>query len=195
MSVQGIQEFRDFADDIESLKSEVPSAIERGIEWTVEDFKEAVVENIQQKETTKGGTLDSRTSPYSPGGTNDSSTDSLHISEKEAWNHKKTNQSQYRVFPDPQVRDRAVWMEFGTTDHGPDGDIPMYFQVGGLTIVVSDAPPDASLEEQFRAEPGEVEGVESQLYFKEAAEEVNEETLADNIEKSLKLAAQKHVEI
>lgn len=195
MSVQGIQEFRDFADDVESLKSEVPSAIERGIEWTVDDIKEAIVDNLDNAKTSKGGTLDSETSPYSPGSSNDSSGQSIQLSDKKAWIDTQIDHNKYVIYPDERVADRAKWMEFGTTDHGPDGDIPMYFQVGGLTIVVSDAPPDASLEEQFQAEPGEVEGVESQLYFMEAVKnDVGEETLSDNIKRSLQLAAQEHIE-
>lgn len=188
------EEFREFADDIEELRARVPSAIEDGIEDTAMQLKEKITEKIQKKGTSKGGTLDSRTSPYSPGGENDSSTDGLHIADESAWNHRKTQIGQFRVFPNPKVRDRAKFIEYGTTDHGPDGEIPMYFDVGGMTIVMSDAHPEASLGERFDAEPTEVEGVEPQRYFMEAVQELRaEDALRENIARRLQAAAQESI--
>lgn len=184
------EEFREFADDVYTFRTTVPDAIEEGIEDTAKELKEIITEKIEKKQTTKGGTLNSRTSPYSPGGENDSSTDGLHLVDTEAWNHRRTQLGQFRVYPNPKVRDRAKFIEYGTADHGPNGDVPMYFQVGGMTIVMSTAHPEAGLGERFDARPTEVEGVEPQLYFMEAVYDLQaRDSLRNNIKTRLQEAA------
>jgi len=186
--ITGIDEFEEFADDMDSIVNGFSKAKRDAIKATADDFVTALTQRIRDTETAKGGTLDSRTSPYSPGGENESSDSNLHISNKSAWETEVVGDDMAVVFPNPEVHKRASWMEYGTSSHGPSGDTPMYFRSGGVTIVVADKPDRNSpfytpytqlsaLEGQKEAlfaygEPGEVDGVEPQRFFRGAVQDV-----------------------
>ena len=136
-NVTGIEQFEDFADDLEEVSDKVPLAIQNALVMTARDFRDELTQVIREMETDKGGTFDSRTSPYTPGGENDSSNDSFHISEPEAWQIEANTQQQVKLFPRKEVEDRAKWMEYGTDRHGPSGDNPMYFYVDGVKFVMA----------------------------------------------------------
>lgn len=147
--IEGIDEFRDFAESVDDI--DVDMAIHRGIKKSGEEYIDEVTARIKDAETNNGGTFDSRTSPYEPGGTNESSTDSYHISEQDAWTSRAEGQKMVKIKPVPEVAQRAEYMEHGTKSHGPDGDTPMYFYVDGVMIVVredSDPSPADLLKEQ-----------------------------------------------
>lgn len=193
--VDGANEFRDFAADIEELSHRVPDAIERALEETGEDLIREIRFKLQAGSTAKGGTLNSRTSPYWPGGSNDSTDDPYHLSDREAWVSRAVGRNTLIVAPREAVQDRAKWLEYGTSDHGPVGDNPMYFWVAGTKIVVW-ADDVASIEgaegqEIGVPQPGEVEGVEPQMYFHKAVQEVQDKKyLTRNITKELRKEAQ-----
>lgn len=186
-SVQGIEEIRDFRDNIYDVHSRVPSdVVKAGVEDTIKELKQEIVTNIRRTTTAKGGTLNSDTSPYSSGGSNSSDRGGPHISSLDAWNHyhQSNNPHLYVLQVDKDVQDRAWWMERGTRDHGPNGDNPMYFRVGGMFVVMSDAPVDATRAEKFAAEPKQVEGVKGYYYFEAAVDTiVRRKSLSRNIER------------
>jgi hypothetical protein len=171
--VTGAEQFAEFADDVEDFKARVPDILDQATENTAERLITEITRELRQDTTSQGGTYDSRTSPYSPGGENDSSTDNFHITDRDAWKNVKISNKERVVSPIPAVADRARYIAFGTRDHEPDGDIPMYFKVNGVTIVLSDTPPkrggeDVPLGERFEGEPTAVSGVESTMYFAKA---------------------------
>ncbi len=211
MVVEGIDEFEDFAESMrnitgDSRKDGIKKAKRDALKATADDFITALTRRIRASETSKGGTLDSRTSPYDPGGTNESSDDNLHISNKNAWSKILVGNDQIAVFPKPEVQKRASWLEHGTASHGPSGDTPMYFHVGGSTIVVAD-PPEKGDEDYKNwtsamfsdntdrtsslfsyGEPGEVDGVEPQRFFEGAIDDVQrgnrfKENMGEEIDK------------
>lgn len=206
MSISGIGQFEEFAEDVRSI--DVDAAIERAVEATAEDYVDTLTGIIRRESTSKGGTLDSRTSPYSPGGTNDSSDDSLHISDNSGWEIDGEGK-RVTVRPKEAVADRAKFLEKGTQAHGPADETPMHFYVNGLHIVVADKSDRSSpqyqpyiemsavrSEEDARftyGEPGEVEGVEAQNFFSRAAIRLREnrrfiENLKDELDKEVEEA-------
>lgn len=190
--IEGIDTFRDFAEDVRDI--DVEAAVERAVEQTADDYIDVLTSIIRRETTAKGGTFDSRTSPYEPGTTNDSSDDSLHISDPSGWMSYKESESTVVVQPKPAVADRARMMEFGTPDHGPKGDTPMFFRLDGMTIVVTEEgeglSDDAPLGERFDQEPGEVEGVDAQNFFSRAYQNlVANQRLKKNLEDELEKEA------
>jgi hypothetical protein len=195
--IEGIDEFRDFAESIDDI--DVDIAIHRGVKKSGEDYIDEVTARIKAAETDKGGTFDSRTSPYEPGGTNESSTDSYHISENDAWNSRADGQKKVIVKPVPEVAKRAEYMEYGTSDHGPDGETPMYFYVDGVMIVVTEDFDKSELDASERigaddiqdaaftfGTPGTVDGVDEQKFFANAAHALDDNNVVvDNIEQEL----------
>jgi hypothetical protein len=171
MGVEGAEGFREFADRIADLEAEAPQIIDKALRRTAREVRDEVIDAIERQQTSKGGTFDSRTSPYEPGGTNESSTDTYHISDKDAWLIAPTSTDTIVVAPRPSVRKRAEYMNFGTPSHGPDGETPMYFQYNGVTIVLSETPVTDEegevipLGERFDDEPVEVDGVDRTNYF------------------------------
>lgn len=186
--IEGTDDFREFADDVRDI--DVDAAIKRGIKQTADDYVDALTEIIEAESTSKGGTFDSRTSPYKPGTKNSSSDDSYHISESEAWVTRMEGDETAVIHPRQEVADRARMMEFGTDDHGPDGETPMHFYLNGAHIVVADIPEDdtEALNEWFSADtyeeetrvlfnegvPGEVEGVDANHFFLRAYQHLNQ---------------------
>lgn len=186
--ITGLDEFEEFSDSMDTIASKVREAKRKALKDTAKDFKKALTGHIRSSSTVKGGTLNSETSPYSPGGENESSDSNLHISDWAAWEIEVVGDDMAVVFPNPEVHTRASWMEHGTASHGPSGDTPMYFRSGGVTIVVADKPDRNSpfytpfkqlsaLEGQKEAlfaygEPGEVDGVEPQRFFAQAVRDV-----------------------
>ena len=156
--VTGVNEFRHFADSVDDVADDVDSVIRRAVRMTGYDFVEEVVELVRKASTAKGGTFDSRTSPYSPGGTNDSSDDPFHLADRSAWLVETLGTNSVIVSPREEVEDRAKFMEYGTSAHGPTGDEPMHFWAGGTHIVVSED-----------GVPGEVAGVPAKHIFTRAA--------------------------
>jgi hypothetical protein len=193
--VQGVQEFEDFQDSIRDIEGRVPAhVVKDGVEDTIRALKIRIVNNIRRSFTPKGGTLNSSSSPYDPGGENSTTQQGgPHISSKRAWNdyHQNNNPHVFVIQPDKRVANRAYWMERGTRDHGPSGDDPMYFRIGGMYVVMSDAPEDASLPEKFDAEPTEVEGVDGYYFFEAAVNTiVSNKTLSRNIERRWRMLLQ-----
>lgn len=199
MAVQGLDEFRDFRDNIEDIHSRVPrDVVMKGVEDTLKELKLEIVKNIRKSSTSKGGTLNSDTSPYSSGGSNSTDRGGPHIDSLDAWNHyhQSANPHTFVIQVDKDVQDRAWWMERGTSDHGPTGDDPMYFRVGGMFVVMSDAPTDADRQAKFAAEPTEVEGVKGFHYFEAAVDTiVRREALTKNIERRWKKVLQEELEL
>lgn len=176
--IEGIEDFRRFSDDLRDLEARIPHVLRRTVQKTAMDIRDMAIANLRKSSTSQGGTFDSRTSPYSPGGTNDSSEDNFHLTDKSAWKVTRSVEgdgaAKAKLSPIPAVAERAKHIEYGTQDHGPNGDKPMYFTAYGQTIVVSDVPPvdedgePNSLEEMFAGEPMEVSGVEQQNYLTRA---------------------------
>lgn len=198
MSVQGIDTFRDFAESVDDI--DVDAAIKRAVDQTADDYISELTGILKRETTSKGGTFHSDTSPYDPGGSNSSSTDSLHISEPSAWQTYKQGRRTAVIRPKEEVADRARMMQTGTKSHGPDGDTPMYFRLNGMIIVVTDSitfdsrsaflenrDGDLSLDARFEhGEPGEVDGVDGVNYFTRAYFELLENRrLVNNIENEL----------
>lgn len=212
--IEGIEEFKEFHESMRQITGAsrsdgIEKARRDALRETADDFIDLVVEQIKATKTTKGGTLDSRTSPYEPGGENESTKSSVHISDKKAWDHTLVGNDIAAIFPKPEAHKRASWLEYGTSGHGPKGDKPMYFEVGGATIIVADEPdgsfedlynehvasaqdnnnPKAMQDALFRyGEPGEVEGVEPQRFFRRAIMiadqlEIFKENMGNEIEK------------
>lgn len=161
-NVTGIDQFEDFVDDLEEVSDKVPLAIHNALVMTARDFRDELTQVIREMETDNGGTFDSRTSPYAPGGENDSSNDSFHISEPEAWQIEADTQQQVKLFPRKEVEDRAKWMEYGTKSHGPSGDNPMHFYVDGQKVIVGNVESELSGSNSV---PSEVSGVDEQNFF------------------------------
>lgn len=198
-------EFGEFADDVDDLIDDIDTVLENAVEETARQLVVEITQQIKSYETDKGGTLDSRTSPYSPGGENDSSDDNYHISEPSAWNStvRESGEDQYEVVVSPKeaVEDRATYLEGGTSDHGPDGDTPMYFNYNGVTIVVSDVPPvdedgnPVPISEQFDGNPREVSGIEPVNYFDQAVVNIkSRQVLENNIRIELQKAVTENLE-
>jgi len=208
--IEGIDELTDFANAMREVSGEgrsdgIQKARRDALRATIDDFIDILVEQIRATETVNGGTLDSRTSPYDSGGTNESDESTVHMSDKQAWESSLLGNDTGVIFPKPEVNKRARWLEFGTSDHGPSGDTPMYFELGGARIVVanktdkSDPFYDVYPEQRVLAdnpqdalfaygEPGEVEGVEPQGFFRRAVQVADEtdifkENMANEIEK------------
>lgn len=201
-TVEGTDEFKEFADGVGAASQRVDEAIDRAIRLTIDDFVEEVTRRIDAASTSKGGTLDSRTSPYSPGGMNDSTDSNVHISDKDAWTHIRPNKRTGVVMPRASARDRAYWMEKGTPAHGPSGDQPMYFHLNGVRIVVleeQEGTPPAAIQslaedgelQDFLEEhgvPGQVDGVQPNNFFEEAALELHQNrTFSGHLERQLEL--------
>lgn len=176
--IEGIDDFRRFSDDLRDLEARIPYVLSRTVKMTAIDIRDMAIANLRKSTTSQGGTFDSRTSPYSPGGENDSSEDNFHLTDRNAWKVTQNVQSDTAaraiLSPIPAVAERAKHIEYGTQDHGPDKDTPMYFNAYGQTIVVSDVPrvdedgETNSLEEMFAGEPMEVSGVKQQNYLTRA---------------------------
>lgn len=175
--IHGEENYREFADDLETISARIPyDVLEKGIQDTAEELVHEIRMNIKQTSTPKGGTLDSRTSPYSPGGENDSSDDNLHIVDREAWKILKTGQKQYTIQVHKNVQNRAYWLERGTRDHGPDGENPMHFYVGGNHIVMRSPSREPETDDpQADIQPPEnleVEGVDAYHFFESAVDTI-----------------------
>jgi hypothetical protein len=206
--VDGAEKFSEFADNCEEMKARVPNILQEATENTVKELRREIVKQIAKGSTSKGGTLDSRTSPYSPGGENESSTDNFHISDPEAWRIVGPASTGEQVFvtlqPKVDVKDRAKAINYGTPGEGasggggtiePDGETPFYFKYRGITIVVSDSPienPDGSMnpiENRFEGEPYSIDGVEPQNYWGKAFETIqSENVLQDELNKEFSQA-------
>ncbi len=149
MSVTGsvdYDEFDEFADKLEDVAARVPpDVIKDAIDDTMHELVGQVTNNLKIATTAKGGTYDSRTgsSPYSPGGENDSSTDNYHISDRNAWYTDSgyvSGEWTGVIQPKLAVKDRAYWIERGTANHKANGDTPQHFYVNGIHIVMAEKP-------------------------------------------------------
>ena len=143
-TVTGIDEFEDFYESMREITGQsrsdgIGKARRDALRKTADEFQSILTEQIRATETAKGGTLDSRTSPYEPGGENESSGSSLHISNKSAWTSEIVGNEQITVYPKPEVLTRAQWLEYGTDGpEAPDNDEdPMYFYVNGIKVVMA----------------------------------------------------------
>lgn len=196
-SVSGAETFDEFAENTRDFKDSVDDILKEAIYNTAEVLREYVVRELRRDGTSQGGTYDSRTSPYSPGGENESSDDSLHITEESAWNIARTGRTEVTFFPRQEVRQRARYIAFGTTDHGPSGEEPMYFNLNGVTVVLSDVPPigedgeSVDLGERFEGEPIDVSGVEPTMFFAKAIAKVQAQGI---LQRELNKAFVKHLE-
>lgn len=132
----GGKQFQEFADDIEAVSDRVPEIIEDAIEITGQEFINIVTDKIKASTSQRGSTLNSSTSRYSPGGTNDSSDDNLHIDSHDAWFVYTGSRNEGFVSIRSEAQDRAWWLEKGTRSHAPSDDKPMYFYIGGDLVVV-----------------------------------------------------------
>lgn len=132
----GATEFQEFADDIEAVSDRVPEIIENAIEITGQEYIDTVTDKIKASTSQRGSTLNSSTSRYSPGGTNDSSDDNLHIDSHDAWFVYTGSRNEGFVSIRSEAQDRAWWLERGTRSHPPSDDTPMYFYIGGELVVV-----------------------------------------------------------
>jgi hypothetical protein len=187
--VETANAFEEFAENCDELRKLIPRVLQEATERTMRQLRTEVVKIIQDSETSKGGTLDSRTSPYSPGGENDSSTDNLHISDRSAWNIIGPNRTgegvEARLEPKEAVSDRAWYINYGTDSHEPKNDEPYYFQYRNITIVVSNSPietEDGSMKpihERFEGEPQSVDGVEEMGYWQQAIAKIKVEGIID----------------
>lgn len=207
----GSDEFREFADDLETVAARIPrDVLEPAMEDTAEELIDQILHNLDVAATSKGGTYDSRTSPYEPGGENDSSDDGFHITERDAWTVEIDNIGGSKgilVQPKLAVKDRAYWIEKGTPDHGPDGDTPMYFYANGHLVVMAEKPKRSSpfygpyIEQassddvdgaQFNfGEPTEVDGLDPLNYFENAVRALSSRrTFSKNINKHWKKVLQ-----
>lgn len=196
--IAGADEFREFADDLETLSARIPQdVLQDAMEDTAYELVGQITENLEKAVTPKGGTYDSRTSPYSPGGENDSSDDSYHISERDAWYTDVQTIGGARgiiIQPKLEVKDRAYWIEKGTPDHGPSGENPMHFYVNGMHIVMAEDmgenPSITGAEGQevgVPSVPTEVEGLDSLNYFENAIRAIeSRRTFSKNINKHWK---------
>jgi len=149
--IEGIDEFDDFADtmsDISNQQSGIGKAKRDALRDTADDFLDYVTDFIKQKNTNPDegppGTLYSETSPYKPGGENESTGSTKHIQHKSSWGSMVVGNDFAAIFPKPEIFKRASWLEYGTDDHGPTGDEPMLFYVNGTTIVVTEGQDDES---------------------------------------------------
>ena len=204
--IQGVDEFEDFAESMSNIansQSGIGKAKRNALRATLDDFVTALTQRIKAGGTAKGGTLDSRTSPYEPGGENESTGSNLHISDKKSWVTDTMGDDFGVVYPNPEIRRRAEWMNYGTADHGPTGDTPMYFKVGNIRIVVADKPERASpfyksytqamavgdnpQDAKFAfGEPTEVSGVEPQGFYEGAIKDIEgkyKENMGEEIDK------------
>jgi hypothetical protein len=191
--IEGSKNFRDFADDISDFSDRVDDILDNAAEQTAAELKAEIITQIEKKQTSKGGTLDSDTSKYSPGGENKSTKSSMKLSDYSSWGIETTRSSNSRVrkriYPKEGIRDRANMLEGGTS--GPEGeDTPMYFNVYGVTIVVSSVPPTSDegvpipLADRFDGEPRSIDGVEPQNFVADAFNEIEAKNrLKKNIEK------------
>jgi len=153
-TITGLDQFEDFADDVRTARERLDEAVNRATRRTAHHYIDELTDIIENSSTAKGGTFDSRTSPYSTGSGNDSSEDSYHISDRDAWIINEGGPpGRASILARPEVKDRAYWMEYGTPDHGVTGDDPMFFYIGDAKIVVE-----------------EVEGIEPNLFFHRAAD-------------------------
>ena len=194
MSVTGsvdYDEFDEFADKLEDVAARVPpDVIKDAIDDTMHELVGEITQNLKKATTAKGGTYDSRSSPYSPGGENDSSTDNYHISDRNAW---YTNSGYVGgewtgvIQPKLAVKDRAYWIERGTSDHKASGDTPQHFYVNGMHIVMATVPQNPEDAEKYflrrklfgdesaRFEHGDevaVEGLKPLGYFQSAVAKI-----------------------
>ena len=202
----GIKEFQQFADDIGNVSDGLSEAKQNALEQTAKDFKRILKDVIINTNTAQGGTLHSETSPYSAGGENESTRSTKHLRNMGSWRHEIVGDDHAVIFPDPEIFKRASWLEYGTDDHGPSGDTPMYFNVNGATIVVADSPDDSfegytdywatlnsgdsdanTVDALFEnGEPGEVSGVEPQGFFKKAYKIAdNQDIYKENLEQEI----------
>lgn len=210
-SIEGADEFGEFAENTQGLADDVDRILEEALEEIATELIGSITRQLMRRDTEKGGTLDSRTSPYEPGGENSSSEDSYHISETSAWQYETISGSEPAVVvtPKPAVQDRAYWLDQGTKDHFPDGDNPMYFYVNGIKIVLTEddgysgedlrqlgvgsgRDNAARLNEETpttgetnQGEPKAVSGVEPQNYFQAAVLAL---LVGDKIERALESA-------
>lgn len=189
-TVTGIDEFEDFYESMREITGQsrsdgIGKARRDALRKTADEFQSILTEQIRATETVKGGTLDSRTSPYEPGGENESSGSSLHISNKSAWTSEIVGNEQITVYPKPEVRTRAQWLEYGTDGpDAPDDDAnPMYFYVNGVKIVMADSASARSIDDisdredvlfGYSGDNQPSEGVKPQKFFKRAVQVADE---------------------
>jgi|APHM01.1.fsa_nt_gi hypothetical protein len=176
-SLETNDDFDDFADNIKELEDGTDEIIREALDNIGERLVDYITDMVESegKSTGTDATFDSRTSPYSPGGENDSSTDNRHLTDESGWIVQKSAATKaVSVRPHPSTSDRAYYLAKGTTQPEPDGDTPMYFKLNGFTVVVSNMPQtDAEgniipLETRFEGEPESVSGVDGTGYFGKA---------------------------
>jgi len=170
--------FEKLAEQFDDLESKIDEILEESLKSTGDEIVKEIVNILQAEKTSKGGTYDSRSSKYEPGGTNDSSSDNLHLATKDAWKREVSisdGEHQVSVTPKEAVDYRARKMNYGTSDIEPKGDTPMYFKVDSYTVVVSDQPErledeiySERIQRQFDGEPQSIDGVEGNYYFQRA---------------------------
>jgi|APHM01.1.fsa_nt_gi hypothetical protein len=166
--------FDELERDIEGLQARTNGIASDSAEAMAEQMKRKVINIIKGASTSKGGTFNSDSSPYSPGGVNDSETGAnIHLTDEAAWRTTvkdsgggQSGSSTYRFLPIEDVEMRADMINRGTigkdiTPNNNEGN-PMYFQYGSYTIIVSDVDPEATTTARFEGDPkpGGVEGVE-----------------------------------
>lgn len=167
--------FSELKRELTDLQSRQASLADRTAETLAKEMRKFVVDYLKSQTTIKGGTYNSDSSPYDPGGENDSTNSSTHLTDggdNGAWRVKKSGTGgqggsiKYSFTPIPSVSDRAYYILNGTNDkEEPDGDYPMHFFYQGNHIILSEAPPDASPEERWNSEPVTRDGLNSLDYI------------------------------
>lgn len=204
--ISGIDEFREFSDSMREISGQgrsdgVDKARRSALKETAKEFRRILKEQIQAAETAKGGTLYSETSPYT-GGENESTKSGMHMQNVSSWEIELAGSEKAKIYPHPEIYERALWLEYGTKDHPPSGENPMYFYSGGVKIVLAE-PPEGAFEDVYKlqaatgdeadarfrwGEPTEVSGVEAQNFWRRAVQVMDEldvfkENMADEIDK------------
>lgn len=175
-SVSGIDEFEDFADSISNVRKRYDKAKEKAIEDTGNDLIKAVTQNMKKSKTDKGGTFHSETSPYT-GGENESTDSTIHMRNETSWETEVYGPNTGAVFPNPEIKKRAIFMEYGTKDHGPTGDKPMYFFIDGTQVIMAHQTDSDSLDR-----PDQSEYVTAYQNFRDVAARTYSDTIGDDVE-------------
>lgn len=207
VSTQG--DFAEFANNIEHFKGLIPGILDDTCERVGNELLDRALAKLRGSTTSKGGTYDSDSSPYSPGGENLSTTKQGSLLDDDMWTVGRVGRGGGRVdwivTPTPAISDRANIMEEGTVgaDIFPDGDDPMYFRVYGKMVVVSTTVTEDATQSlgavadidddlagidrrlayptQFDLDPIAVDGVEATWFFRDAYMEIEAENLMQSV--------------
>jgi hypothetical protein len=171
--IQGLDEFEEFADDMQEIADGFDQARKNALRETAREFKGIIKEVLIASSTDQGGTFYSPTSPYSAGGENESTGSGMHLRNQGSWETEVVGSDMAVVYPNPEIRARARFMQYGTEDHGPAGDDPLYFKVGGKTIVMSTKKSSATGAFEFGIGSGSVDyDVDEEEYVRSGGDDL-----------------------